>query len=709
MAWHIPTDGDSLFSLIHALTVLNGYERDNDVLGIWRKRMAEWKIKDRTSLPYRKESFDALSELSKIPSDTLHGMTVHQYAKCIVPPDHAIETLKMNGNAVPLLPQKQLGHHFRSDHSASWCPQCIAEGQSHQSIWQSRFVTMCLRHGCLLEDRCPACDRKVRIFEVCRGRCQVCGTSLSMPNVVAREASPFAFTAQMHVQSWLDPTITKMDDRTVLPDCTPRASYHILFGLYWCISHSSDRLLEHYLSYDMAEGRVLRAIGESEMCVADDHARVAVAFHIISDWPNFFLAFLDQTRLEGGSTETSLTALGAIYMRWLMKEWQHNDFQVVKDAFEQYFNAGKGRFPSLGKSAFVRDNPSFLDSWVYMSVARAAEQLGVTAFTVRRLVKIGRLTDCHADLDSNRFKLVLRSEVEALKVRWSESLSLEEAAQWIGVWHEIVADLAREGLLEAERGPVIDGSQEWRFVRLQVDDFLARIERHVRHSTLHVGNLGERFSLTDAVRMLTPVEMTLVRLIKHVLDGELPLCRFESKTGGFDELQVTVADVERLKERLRQRRGWVFLYEIAQRMGVKDTVAARWVNRGLLTPVAHVAGCVYFDAAQVEEFVASHVFTTEAVGILGVGKLVVQKWSRNGRLIPISGPGIDECHRYLYRRQDVERLRPANRLTAPEVAEQLGISRSTVGEWMKQGKLKPISGPEIDGSKHYLFLKDELI
>jgi predicted site-specific integrase-resolvase len=91
--------------------------------------------------------------------------------------------------------------------------------------------------------------------------------------------------------------------------------------------------------------------------------------------------------------------------------------------------------------------------------------------------------------------------------------------------------------------------------------------------------------------------------------------------------------------------------------------------------------------------------------VLQVGVDVVQRWARKGRLKPVSGPGVDECHRYLFRREDVERLRRQHRRAAPQMAKALGISRSQLVARIRQGKLKPISGPGISGCGHYLFIR----
>jgi excisionase family DNA binding protein len=157
-------------------------------------------------------------------------------------------------------------------------------------------------------------------------------------------------------------------------------------------------------------------------------------------------------------------------------------------------------------------------------------------------------------------------------------------------------------------------------------------------------------------------------------------------------------------ERIQVEKRWVRREEIATRMGVRVTVVTKWVNAGLLTPVATHANTQHFSRDEVDAFVQGHIFSDEAARILGVGLDVVQKWARKGRLEPVAGGNHDDCHRYLFRREDVERLRPENRLTGPQLAKRLGLSRAQLWQWIKHGKVKPVSGPGIDGSRHYLFV-----
>jgi len=46
-------------------------------------------------------------------------------------------------------------------------------------------------------------------------------------------------------------------------------------------------------------------------------------------------------------------------------------------------------------------------------------------------------------------------------------------------------------------------------------------------------------------------------------------------------------------------------------------------------------------------------------------------------------------------------------LTAPELARQMGMSHSEILQWIKKGKVNPLSGPGIDRCGHYLFAVSE--
>ena len=47
-------------------------------------------------------------------------------------------------------------------------------------------------------------------------------------------------------------------------------------------------------------------------------------------------------------------------------------------------------------------------------------------------------------------------------------------------------------------------------------------------------------------------------------------------------------------------------------------------------------------------------------------------------------------------------------VNGPQAASMLGISQQQLAKWNKRGKIKPISGPNIDGCSRNLFLRTQV-
>lgn len=116
-------------------------------------------------------------------------------------------------------------------------------------------------------------------------------------------------------------------------------------------------------------------------------------------------------------------------------------------------------------------------------------------------------------------------------------------------------------------------------------------------------------------------------------------------------------DVQAYAEQVRTKRGWLTKAEVARRLGVKPATLSEWHH--LLSPIEDTGHTHYYRQVDIEAFQSNYLSTEEAARILEMGKLTVQKWARNGRLISAT-----TGHRYLFHRAEIERLRPENRLTA---------------------------------------------
>jgi predicted site-specific integrase-resolvase len=315
----------------------------------------------------------------------------------------------------------------------------------------------------------------------------------------------------------------------------------------------------------------------------------------------------------------------------------------------------------------------------------------------------GKIACQKAKGGERKFTLVKRDEVLDLKKKWEEGVSISEAAEDLGTSPKIIRQLIRKKKLRAVRGLEEDGSHTW----LINYDSLQILMLQLRLQTRRL-EPGKMIPIITASQILSAYRIKMARIIDSILSGELR-AYWAKEAERLDEILILQADVNLMLNDLSARQPLLTRQKIAQRMGVKlDTVTA-WVKRGFIVPMEQKRNSMYFSRAEVKRFEHEFVSTEAAAGILQINELTVQSWTRKGRLHPVSGPGVDDRAAYLFHREEVERLRLENRCTAPEMSARLGISRSQLRMWIEQGKVKPISGPGIDQCGRYLFALDEMM
>ena len=210
--------------------------------------------------------------------------------------------------------------------------------------------------------------------------------------------------------------------------------------------------------------------------------------------------------------------------------------------------------------------------------------------------------------------------------------------------------------------------------------------------------------------MVSVVGQRAVHVLRAVVEGKLqPFSAISPEEVKPGELLFDKALVREYIDIIQNQNGWVDREYVAKRFSVKITVISQWVEAGIIHPIVKHASKHYFSRNRIEDFRARYVFTEAAAKILGVGILTVQKWARRQRIHAISGPGIDDCHRYLLDRTELLAWRQANYLSAPAMANRLGISHThyLVG-------LRPVRSPQfpvpelMNSSTIYLSLRTKI-
>jgi hypothetical protein len=664
-------------------------------------------------------TYQTLADLVQLEPHQLYLASVHALAPTLTAPTTPARWVMLpTGEPVPLLnPFRQL-RSIRPDAQAQFCPGCLQEGAYHRLAWSALAVTMCLRHACLLVSRCPQCQGQLNIRAIVQTCCEQCGSDLMATPAVSLRGDDWGIFTQQLLVAWLGlappPTSAWME---TIPQHSPAVLYRLMEGLrastmradpHWTYLHPGTGLAG--LPYHYRERKSLKT---ARFHPANSYVWHATAVKGLIDWPEGFYDFLRAYRRRPGvQTKGKLiTDLGIIYRYWLPLHWAHPAFQFVQEAFDTFLLDEYARSFSFFRSERYKNNPDLARRSKYIHQADAIALLGVSFLPFKRLVDTGLLT-CHRaegqPEGSRPFPTFFfeRAEVLALRQRWQNGLSLDDTSTWLGLHWQTVVKMAEMGLLPADRGPTADGLSIWLFNKEVLTDFLDRLE--ARTQLIEPTSATKFVALVTATNILNYYAFDAAKLIGRVLAGQLPAYRRAGDSLKVQNLRFVEADVRSVAHQVRQENGWVERKEIVKRMGVRLRVVQRWIESGLLSPCAMVKNKMYFNQEAVEQFMANHVFTNEAAQILGLNPYAVRSWAKRGRLNPVSGPLVNDCHCYLFRREEVERLRPENRLNAVQMAARLGLSLSHfLRDRVKRGKIKPLSGPGVDGFKQYLFVLED--
>lgn len=662
--------GESLLSLLSRLAGLNCYGSI--------QMLTRWCLggtQENMSRPWQAATFDRIASLTNLPWQVLYDATPHRFAQVLTPPDMEAELLELpSGKAMPLLPTGMAYEQLRSSLAAQFCPKCLEESAHHSVAWFPIAVSVCLQHNCLLLDHCPDCWQPVTVQDVATSCCSRCGFDLAQASSRSIQDDAWGQFSQQVIQAWLG--ITPLPGETLpysLPREPPAVIYHILDGLRQSLEGVRAEWKYLYRLPDTPQYRVpapddtlpyretdsLSLLFDKTLTPAESYCLYATAFKAVVDWPRGFYEFLrayslrDVVHLDNRLS----TDLGDLYCQWLKKSWLQ--VSLVQEAFHQYLVDNYALSPSVAEPIRCHSTPEFTEGPSYISVTGAARLLGTSPKTIQRLVetellfeyKFPECCELPGYMQEVRFDFVRRIEVMELHERWANGVPLHEVSRWLGLSESVILGLVRAGFLFAERGPEVDASPCWVFSKQAVTECYYEVTRNLRQYVPDTKTID----LSRAVQILSGLEVDETKILEYIMKGRLT-CYLPKDTRGLDGMVFTEGDIRAFLERSKEERGWVNHKEVSRQMGVNDSSVVCWVKSGLLSPLVVCGRTYYFDRKAVEKFVAGHVFMEEATGMAGVGEDVIKDWMRERRLRPVSGPKVDFYYRHLFRRADIERL-----------------------------------------------------
>ncbi len=328
------------------------------------------------------------------------------------------------------------------------------------------------------------------------------------------------------------------------------------------------------------------------------------------------------------------------------------------DALRQYLLGRYTHGHLSGKTTLFRQasRRRQLHAREWIPQTAAARQLGICGPTVARLVRqqvlAGRVHP--AGKQGRTVGLVSRAAVVDLQRRLSTGFTVGQTAQRLGVDRHRVMELIQEEVLTG----VVRIARRWRIPAAAVDHLSATVAQlpPLREPT------SEWLSLREATRRFGAGHLNLARIVRLLCTGRLSARRDPTATS-LRGVYVQTSDLRECAETATAQHsitaGWT-LNRLAKvlfpHQPLKDVVLRKWIGAGLLRGERRAKQWCIADE-EVVRFRSTYCLAQEACRFLGISRSTLARWERDGRITPVYGK---RTHRAagasLFCRVDLSRL-----------------------------------------------------
>jgi len=583
--------------------------------------------------------------------------------------------------------------HLRPERAVQYCPLCLKVAAYHRLIWLPIASAACLEHKCLLVNLCPGCGNSVRIRDIIETRCSSCKTNYTEAEPISIENDSFGFYSQSVIQNWLNAHASPISTIYSLPQQIPRNLFRIIDGIRFSLLHvNQDWPLLHNINIQRLS-LSLPTDGLQILTAEQSYCLYATSCKGIINWPVGFHQFLTEYRKREKKSRFHNEAiyhglsdeLGTLYSQWINKRWKHAAMEFLQQAFYQLL---ADNHPSLASAICLthyRNTPELADKLRYMSLNEAVKFLGTSDERLKLMIRSGRLLS-YTEQGKSRIVLVKCEDVIELRNQWELAIDLKEVANWLGLTKKVVLQLVQIGLLAAQQSNA-EGFY-WMFSPADVTECLKRItERATYCSIVEDGNRENMLSLREASRLLqnNMGSGAIANTLQKVAEGNLRAYIQTDKKLQLGTLLFTRCDIDTYIETIKAEKGWINRHEVANILGINIKSVVSWMRAGLISPVIVEWQAHYFDRQAIEKLKTTLVLSAEASNILGVDRRDVRILIRQGRLKALRGPAIDGSLYYVFSRESLLEWKKA-RATLKEASQLFQVTEQKLLYWITQGK-----------------------
>jgi len=614
-----PKPDESPLGFIARLAELNDYDSP-----LWIINLAEM----RDSKQRKGYAFIVNKQIDLAGLSHLTQVSIAELQQLLYPPGEEKKNIVF-GNYLPR-------YNIRFN-SPKICPSCFRESGYIRKLWELSAVTCCPVHKCMLIDTCPHCHQRIRW----NNRISSCSCGFrwdqAIPQQVAEQET--ALSEQIFTLCGQHESISPLIKETPLNYLNLENLLKAMFFIAGQLVNRTD-----------TTGKFVATLKDNEK----RHSLLSMALSVFMNWPSNYFELLDQIT-QRQTTSSCVTGIGhdfGYFYPNLYKEMSSLDF--LKKSFEEYLyiNWNNGY---VNKKLKIENID--LDKRGYVSKIEAAKILKIEHEGINRLMTQGKLAGFKKKAKNRTIYLIEKESLYSLKEAFSNAISFKEARAFLSVGENTLINLLESGLIKPLRGPGEDGCFRWKFTRESLESFLVGIEpRKVTVNRV----IKETISFNKALKKLIFLGIETADFIKLIHQNIILPCGCDNNKKGLQRLLFFTSDI------LDYINNQVLLTRKSDSYSIRE-VSNMLDDGGQSTYILHKKGFFgeivkgrfgssTISQEAIENFKAKYVFTAALAKEIGVSsRFLIEQLCKRG-IVPVSGPKINGSPKYLFRKEDIEKI-----------------------------------------------------
>lgn len=501
-----------------------------------------------------------------------------------------------------------------------WCPVCIRSRPYLDARWSIRLYCICPYHHNLLMDACPECETVLSAGQVLSGHCQHCGQSLTEKVVEASD------TIKM-VQSMFQCSVAR-ENQTSL-SITPQG---------WA------RLIQLVANIE------LRAQGQKTGQLAQLHrvSVLAAVSHklgsLLENWPDNFYPWLDKIKTSSPSSFSLRRSFGRLY-HWLYVELDSPEFDFLREAFEVYLKQN-WEGPITQRNHW---QTGLHGQGNCITIQEACMKLRVTPAELKRLHAAGWLqANIVTSRSGRQFWSIPEAQLSLVRMELSEGLTLEATAKYLGFSKTRIRQLVATRVLLPQFTPGEHGASVWRFAL----DSLRILVAHCQVHGITPSPIQPVITLSNALKTMRIDGPCFTALLRAIMKREVLLVENSSAASQLGSILLDKRTLDDWLSAYRiEHAGLLTIPEAAKQLKIKEQVAYHLVQRRLLASTLRNQTQFWITTEAVADFELQYVALS---ALAQEAKTSPKSLLTTLAVQPVTGPTIDGCRQYFYRRTDLQ-------------------------------------------------------